>query len=166
MVATPHMYVERTIRIVYPVHVIRTHRAMISIAHVTIHSYDIKPAVSAVHKGYTSQVVMFLRRNKLSLQPTACERQDCGAPLEVYRIRDGVVSWRCCMRKCRKTAPLRHSCFLTTKGKSKDDRQQLQVLHQLAWGMPQHLIPTQVKGCTHNMVEEAAKRYRSAVQDL
>ena len=31
--------------------------------------------------------------------------------------------------------------------------------------MPQHLIPTQVKGLSHNMVEQAAKRYRSALQE-
>ena len=77
---------------------------------------------------------MFIRKKELALQPTACERYDCGAPLEICRIRDGVVSWRCSMRKCRKTAPARFSCFLTKKGNSKDDRQQLQVLHQLAWG--------------------------------
>ena len=50
MVDVPHMYVDRSIRIVYPVHVVRTHRAMISVTYDIMHSFDIKPATSAVHK--------------------------------------------------------------------------------------------------------------------
>ena len=61
--------------------------------------YDIASVASAMHKWYTNQVALFIRKHNLARQPTACERMDCGAPLEVYRIRDGVASWRCTMRK-------------------------------------------------------------------